>query len=107
MRCPLPHVLLLVMLCVPAFGAGLVLGDVAPIDVAESSEKLALRKWFLHFGAANAYPKMESEKLVDYYDGMMKALAPGYDDVKTIGDLRDQHLLWPPQIGFGVVLSLD
>ncbi len=98
MKCPLPHAIILLMFFACSFA------QAATVETV-GSDTLQLRRWFLHFGGVNAYPKMESEGVVDYFDGAMKLLAPGYDDVKTIGDLRDQHLLWPPQIGVGYVLS--
>lgn len=56
--------------------------------------------------AANAYPKLESERLIrKYFDGTMHVLAPGYDDVHTVGDLRDVGLLWTPYFGFGRTLG--
>ena len=64
------------------------------------------RKWFVFFGLVNAYPKLESEKLVDkYFNPAMRLLAPGFDDVRTISDLRDDHLIWPPTIGVGRTLT--
>lgn len=64
------------------------------------------RRWYIFAAAVNAYPKLESERLIRrYFDPLMKALSPGHEAVRTVGDLRDDHLLWPPHIGFGYDLS--
>ncbi len=58
--------------------------------------------WYFFLGFSNAYPKMESERIVrKYYDGTMRHLSPTYDDVLTVGDLRDIGLLWVPYAGVG------
>lgn len=63
-------------------------------------------KWFFLFAAVNVYPRLESERFITKgWDPIMRLLAPGYDDVKTIGSLRDNGLLWPPHFGLGRVLS--
>lgn len=60
------------------------------------------RRWFLMVAASNVYPKLKSERLIrEYFDGTMRFLAPGYDDVRTVGSLRDTGLLWTPYVGFG------
>lgn len=64
------------------------------------------RRWFFFIGAVNAYPLMKSEKYIrNIYDPVMKAIAPKHRDANTVGDLRDDHILWPPQAGLGVRLS--
>lgn len=63
-------------------------------------------RWFLLFAGVNAHPKLESEKLLDdLFDPAMRLLAPTFDDVRTIGDLRDDFILWPPHVGVGRILS--
>lgn len=63
-------------------------------------------RWFFFVGAVNAYPYMKSEKLIRrFYDPAMGVIAPGHRQVNTVGDLRDSHLLWPPQFGMGYELS--
>lgn len=63
-------------------------------------------KWFLLPALINVYPKLESENLIrKYYNPAMRALAPGFSDVRTISDLRDDHLLWTPDFAVGRVLS--
>jgi hypothetical protein len=45
---------------------------------------------------------MERERLIrQLFDPAMGFLAPGYDPVKTIGDYRDNGLLWSPIVGVG------
>lgn len=83
--------------------------DVAAAEPAEivvqPDERLHLR-WFLFAGVVNAYPYMRSEKLIrQFYDPIMSAIAPGHDAVNTVGDLRDEHILLPPQFGLGVDIS--
>lgn len=82
-----------------------------------TDEKLVLRgesdnpevrysKWFFHLGMANAYPKIESEKLVrKFYDPLLEGLAPAHDEVLLISELRDMGLVWAPQLGVGRVLG--
>lgn len=68
----------------------------------EDDEENEARSWFWFVGAVNAYPRMESEKLIGrYFDPAMRALAPGFDDVRTVSDYRDWGLIWAPQIGIG------
>lgn len=63
-------------------------------------------KWFLLPALINVYPKLESENLIrKYYNPAMRALAPGFGDVRTISDLRDDHLLWTPDFAVGRVIS--
>ena len=67
-------------------------------DIALSTPEKA-RKWYLILGAVNTYPKLKSEELIDrYFDGVLDLLMVNHDDVKTVGDLRDSYLLWPPQL---------
>ncbi len=64
------------------------------------------RKWFLMLAVVNVYPKLESEELIDnLLEPALRFLAPGHDGVQTVGDLRDDHLLWTPYIGIGRILS--
>lgn len=83
--------------------------EAAPAEEAELSyaAETPLRlRWFVFAGMVNAYPYMKSEKLIrNIYDPVMTAIAPGHKDANTVGDLRDQHILLPPQIGLGYVLS--
>ncbi|HIJ65723.1 MAG TPA: hypothetical protein HPP77_07195, partial [Candidatus Hydrogenedentes bacterium] len=63
-------------------------------------------RWFVFVAAVDADPKLESEQLIDpFINRAMHVLAPTYDDVKTIGDIRAVFLLWPPHAGGGRVLS--
>ena len=63
-------------------------------------------RWYVFVSALNAYPKLESEELVDrLYNKPMRLLAPGFDDVRTIGSTRDDVQLWSPNFGVGCVLS--
>jgi len=63
-------------------------------------------KWFFLFALVNVYPKLESEKPIErYFNPTMRFFAPSFDDVYTISDLRDDHLLCPPHLGIGRILS--
>ena len=61
---------------------------------------------FVMLCMANAYPGLESEKLIErFFNTPMRAIAPTFDDVETFSDMRDSSLLWVPNIGGGYVLS--
>lgn len=82
---------------------------IKPLVAAEDTDAQESRensRWFFLLGFSNAHPAMESEQLIDrYFNSTMSCLSPTYDDVYTVGDLRDQFLLWVPYIGVGRVLS--
>lgn len=62
--------------------------------------------WFFLAAIVNSYPRLESEQLIErFLNTPMHLLSPGYKDVRTVGDLRDRHLLWAPHVGIGRVLS--
>ena len=64
------------------------------------------RRWFVFASLDNAYPGLEREELIQkYFNPAMRLLAPGFEDVYTITDLRDDHLIWPPHVGFGRTMS--
>lgn len=83
--------------------------ETTQVDAAEITyepEEDRRLRWYVFVGAVNAYPQMKSEKYIrNIYDPVMKAIAPGHTDANTVGDLRDDHILLPPQMGFGVQLS--
>ncbi|MCP4645423.1 MAG: hypothetical protein GY851_33575 [bacterium] len=73
---------------------------------ATFAEKEQPFKWFFMVAGVNSHPRLESEDLIDdYLNTAMKVLAPDYDDVRTVGTLRDSYMLWPPHIGIGRALS--
>ena len=49
--------------------------------------------WFFLFTVENVYPRLESEKMVSYYDHSMRFMAPGFKDVRTVSGLRNAHIL--------------
>ncbi len=64
------------------------------------------RRWYIFLGVINAYPKLESEQAIKkYFDPIMDTIAPGYDRVTTVTDLRNLGLLWQPQFGVGYVVN--
>ena len=63
-------------------------------------------RWFTMVALVNSYPTMQSEDLVRrYFDGIMHVLAPDYEDVRTVSDIRDDALLWVPYLGVGYRVS--
>jgi hypothetical protein len=80
--------------------AALDLGEAAPPPEERQ------RRWYVFLGAINAYPRLESEKLIRrYFDPTMAFLAPRHDDVTTVSTMRDLALIWQPQVGVGYVLN--
>ncbi|MBX3179960.1 MAG: hypothetical protein KF886_21625 [Candidatus Hydrogenedentes bacterium] len=64
------------------------------------------RNWYYFVAMVNVYPRLESEDLVDnLLEPVLRGLSPGHPGVRTISDLRDDHLLWPPHVGLGVNLN--
>lgn len=75
----------------------------APQPERESAEKAP--RWFFLVAAVNTYPRLESEELVDkFFNRPLRILAPGFDDVRTFSDTRDDHLMWPPHLAVGRLL---
>lgn len=88
---------LLTVLCL---AAPLCAGEETSTDIVPNDAEPPT--WYFFLGGVNAYPKMESEEPIDnIFNPLMKLIAPGFDDVKTVGDLRDDHLIWNPLIGMG------
>ncbi len=93
----------MVMLCVVVTAGIFVPASAAEEPPAPESQN---SPWFLLVGFSNAHPRIESEQLIDrYFNSTMSFLAPSYDDVLTVGDLRDRGILWVPYIGIGRVMS--
>jgi hypothetical protein len=82
-------------------------GDkVSPAAESCPSGSDAERRWFLMFAMVNSYPLLESEDFVyDLFNPAMRFLAPGFDNVDTVGTLRDDHILWVPYLGIGRKMS--
>ena len=80
--------------------------DVSALAALDAAEQYDPAKWFWLFALVNTHPKLESEEPIRrYFNPAMRTLAPTFDDVYTIGDLRDDYLIWPPHFGVGRVLS--
>jgi len=63
-------------------------------------------RWFFILGAINTYPGLQRELLIkQYFDPVVQCIAPGYPGTATFTDMRDDYLLWPPQIAIGRTLS--
>lgn len=72
----------------------------------ETQEPERTLNWYYFVAAVNVYPGLKSEDLVhDLFEPILEGLSPGHPGVRTISDLRDDHLLWPPHIGLGVNLN--
>ncbi len=71
---------------------------------AKSDLESAPLRWYFLAAAVNTYPRLESEKLVDrLYNTPLHLVAPGFQDVRTFSDVRDDGLMWPPHVGVGRV----
>lgn len=80
------------------------------IDASDSSELVsepaAESPWFILPAMINVHPKLESEELIEeLFNPAMRLLAPGFRDVRTIASLRDEYILWTPDLGIGRVMS--
>jgi len=64
-------------------------------------------KWYLSVGATNCYPRLQGvEKQVHHQiNDMFHLMAPGFEDAKTFTEMRDDGMLWVPEIGLGRVLT--
>lgn len=79
---------------------------VAPVEADDDATAEADRRWFAFAAMVNSHPRLESEKLIQrYFNPTVRAIAPNFRDVRTVGDLRDEYLLWIPHVGVGRVLS--
>ena len=71
-----------------------------------ASEEAEQAKWFFLIAGVNTYPRLESEELIDrFFNPAMRFFAPSFEDVYTVGDLRDDYLIWPLHVGIGRVVS--
>jgi len=77
-----------------------------PPQPAPTNDDEKSLNWYYFVAAVNVYPQLESEDLIyNVLEPVLQGLSPGHRGVKTIGDLRDDHLLWPPHVGLGVNLN--
>ena len=71
----------------------------------QTTHPIQTRNWYYFVAMVNVYPRLESEDLVDnLLEPVLRGLSPAAG-VRTISDLRDDHLLWPPHVGLGVNLT--
>jgi len=81
-------------------------GDPALAVAQPAAPEEDRRRWFFLASLVNVYPRLEREQLIkEYFDPLVNVLAPGSDGVTTFTDMRDAHLLCPPQFAFGYLLS--
>ncbi|MBI1320181.1 MAG: hypothetical protein GC168_14730 [Candidatus Hydrogenedens sp.] len=72
------------------------------LRVAKAEDEYNQARWFWYVGLNQTYPKIGSEKYInDLFEPLTQAIAPKYDEINTIGDLRDWGLLITPLVGVG------
>lgn len=77
-----------------------------PEEDLEPRDETRERRWYVFIAAVNTYPRLESERLIDdLLEPVVKLIAPGFDGYNTVGDLRDQRLIWPPHLGIGYQIN--
>ncbi len=64
-------------------------------------------KWYLSIGASNAHPKLSGiqSQIERGIDTTFRQIAPGFDDVRTFSDMRNNFRIWLPSIRLGRILS--
>jgi hypothetical protein len=64
-------------------------------------------RWYVLVGSVNNQPRLDdaARQIDREINRTFKLLAPGFDDVKTFEDQRDDFLIWTPYVGVGRVLS--
>lgn len=64
-------------------------------------------KWQVYLGASNYQLRCEGmdKEVRRQVNGALRHIAPGYDGVETFTDLRDNFIIWIPEIGIGRKLS--
>lgn len=76
------------------------------IDCLQRDDATRERRWFVLVGIVNVYPGLKREELItDVLDPVIRVAAPTYRGTRTFSDMRDEGLLWTPQIAVGRVLS--
>lgn len=73
-------------------------------EAAEQPDEL---RWFFFWGSTNTHPRLkDASKLIDrQINDTLRLIAPGFDDVRTFADQRDELMIWTPFVGIGRVLS--
>ncbi|HDP35271.1 MAG TPA: hypothetical protein ENN29_09205 [Candidatus Hydrogenedentes bacterium] len=109
------HAVLLFALAGTAWGGDAIFSGhdalCAPLQVsgaaaAPDMRREARKRWFVLVGMINVYPRLEREQMIkDILDPAVRTLAPGYRGTRTFTEMRDERLLWTPQIALGRVLS--
>lgn len=79
-------------------------GSTAPCCKEDTKTPL---KWHVYLGASNYQPRFHGmEKQVQHQvKGALQMIAPGFDGPKTFTDLRDNFVIWIPEIGIGRTIS--
>ncbi|MBN2308620.1 MAG: hypothetical protein JXR94_06590 [Candidatus Hydrogenedentes bacterium] len=106
-RLPLLHGLVAVFFALTA-SLGSVADEVGnPGDDSGGAPAADTSRWYVMFGSTNNHPRLDdAQKQIDSeINRTFRFLAPGFDDVKTFGDQRDDLLIWTPYMGVGCVLS--
>ncbi len=65
------------------------------------------KRWYLIIGSGNNHPRLKSaSKQIDtQVNQTLRLAAPGFDDVRTLADQRDEFGIWTPYLGIGRTLS--
>jgi len=63
--------------------------------------------WYILMGSVNNQPKLKdaSEMIDRQTNKTFRLFAPGFEDVRTFADERDDMMIWSPYVGVGRVLS--
>ncbi|MCK5862978.1 MAG: hypothetical protein KAH38_10860, partial [Candidatus Hydrogenedentes bacterium] len=78
----------------------------SPTEYTPPKKTDVLRRRFLLFTIANAYPGLKSEELIQrFINNPIDSIAPGFEKVNTFSDMRDSALIWMPNLGMGYILS--
>ncbi len=90
------------LLQAPSLPAEQPLDEDTPAAAAEKQ-----RNWYLSLGSSNSYPRMkDAEARIDNeVNGVFRLVAPGFKDVKTFSDQRDDMMIWTPFLSVGRKLS--
>ncbi len=92
------------LLCLCAWAAGE--APESSLDAGEAVEPLARpgdSRWYVMTGAINLHPRFrDARELIDRrLNRPFRILAPGFEDVRTFADERDDFAIWMPFVGAG------
>jgi hypothetical protein len=78
-----------------------------PAAWADDAEPADDSPWYFLVGSVNNQPKLKdaSRQIDRQTNKLFRFFAPGFDDVTTFSDERDDMMIWSPYVGVGRVLS--